>query len=107
MILRFIGGSCDYTPGDCDHDGFPLELNDVLTMIGNYRGTVAPYYICDCGVDPPGSYFAATADPNGNCVANELTDVVIEIGAYRGLAEVSGCPDCPGSGLLLRGGGIR
>lgn len=98
MVLRFIGGPCYYTPGDCNHNGTPLELNDVLTMIGNYRGTVTPYHICDCGVDPPGSYFAATADPNGNCVANELTDVVIEIAAYRGFAEVSGCPDCPGSG---------
>ncbi len=98
MVLRFIGGPCDYIPGDCDHNGIPLEISDVITMIGNYRGTIAPYYRCDCGVDPPGSHFAATADPNGNCVANELSDVVIEIGAYRGLAEASGCPDCPGSG---------
>lgn len=98
IILRFIGGPCDYIPGDCDHNGTPMEMSDVLAMIGNYRGTVAPYHICDCGVDPPGAYFAATADPNGNCVANELNDVVTEIAAYRGLGDVSGCPDCPGSG---------
>jgi hypothetical protein len=98
MVLRFIGGPCDYIPGDCNHNGTPLEISDVLAMIGNYRGMVAPYYICDCGVDPPGSYFAATADPNGNCVANELNDVVIEIAAYRGSMDVSSCPDCPGSG---------
>lgn len=98
MILRFTGGPCEYIPGDCDHNGTPLEISDVITMIGNYRGSVEPYYDCNCGVDPPGPYFAATADPNGNCVANELNDVVTEIGAYRGSAEVSGCPDCPGSG---------
>jgi hypothetical protein len=88
---------CSYIPGDCDHNGTPLELNDVLAMIGFYRGTIEPY-LCECGEDPTIYNFAATADPNGNCAANELTDVVIEIAAYRGLAEVSSCPDCPGSG---------
>ncbi len=89
---------CEYVPGDVDHNDVPLELVDVVTMIGNYWGSLAPAYICNCGVDPPGPEFAATADPNGNCVANELTDVVTEIAAYRGSADVSGCPDCPGSG---------
>jgi hypothetical protein len=107
MILRFTGGPCEYIPGDCDHNGIPLEISDVITMIGNYRGSVEPYYDCNCGVDPPGPYFAATADPNGNCIVNELSDVVTEIAAYRGLGDVSGCPDCPGSGILPGGGGIR
>lgn len=98
MILGFTPGPCEYIAGDCNHNGIALELGDVAAMIGNYRGTIGPYYICDCGVDPPGSHFAATADPDGNCVPNELSDVVSEIGAYRGTAEVSGCPDCPGSG---------
>jgi hypothetical protein len=88
---------CDYIPGDCNHNGVPLELGDAIAMIGMYRGTVDPSYICDCGVDPPGAEFAATADPNGNCVAFELGDVVTEIGAYRGTQQASGCPDCPGS----------
>jgi hypothetical protein len=89
---------CDYFPGDVNHNGMSLELADVVTMINNYRGSLGPAYICDCGVDPPGSHFAATADPNGNCVPFELGDVVTEIGAYRGITEASGCPDCPGSG---------
>ncbi len=37
------------------------------------------------------------ADPNGNCVALDLGDVVTEIAAYRGTGTVSGCVDCPGS----------
>ena len=86
---------CEYTPGDCNHNGVPLELSDVVTMIGMYRGTVVPAYTCDC--PPNGSDFAPEADPNGNCVAFELADVVAEIGAYRGTTEASGCPDCPGS----------
>jgi hypothetical protein len=94
MILRFIRGPCVYIPGDCDYNGTPLELGDVIAMIGAYRGIADPYYTCEC--PPHGDDFPATADPNGNCVANELNDVVIEIGAYRGSAEVSGCPDCPG-----------
>lgn len=87
-------GNCEYFAGDCNHNGIPLELGDVVAMIGIYRGTTEPVYICDC---PPNSdQFAAEADPNGNCAAFELGDVVTEIGAYRGTAEASGCPDCPG-----------
>jgi hypothetical protein len=89
-------GDCVYLPGDCNHNSIPLELGDVVAMVGMYRGSVAPYYICDCGVDPPGAQFAATADPNGNCVAFELGDVVTEIGAYRGSTTAFGCVDCPG-----------
>jgi hypothetical protein len=89
---------CVYIPGDVNHNGAALEMADVLAMIANYRGTMEPFYNCTCGADPPGPNFAATSDPNGNCVANELSDVVIEMAAYRGLAGVSGCPDCPGSG---------
>jgi hypothetical protein len=98
------GGDCVYIAGDVNNNGTPLELGDVVAMIGNYRGSAEPSYTCDCGVDPPGSEFAATADPNGNCVALELGDVVTEIGAYRGSAEASSCPDCPGSLRLLPGG---
>jgi hypothetical protein len=36
-------------------------------------------------------------DPNGNCIALELGDVVTEIGAYGGTTEAYGCEDCPGS----------
>jgi hypothetical protein len=97
-------GDCVYLPGDCNHNGIALELGDVIAMIGMYRGSIGPYYICDCGVDPPGTQFAATADPNGNCVAFELGDVVTEIGAYRGSTTASGCQDCPGSLRLIPGG---
>jgi parallel beta-helix repeat protein len=92
---------CDYIAGDCNHNGVPLELGDVVTMIGMYRGTAEPEYTCDC--PPHGDTFAPEADPNGNCVALELGDVVTEIGAYRGTAEASGCADCPPSSRLLPG----
>lgn len=85
---------CSYIPGDCDHNGIPLELSDVIAMIGMYRGTIDPAYTCDC--PPHGSDFAPDADPNGNCIAFELGDVVTEIAAYRGTTEASGCEDCPG-----------
>ncbi len=93
---------CAYVPGDCDHNGIPLELTDVLAMVGFYRGIMEPY-LCECGEDPAVYNFAATADPNGNCIPNELNDVVTEIEAYRGSMTASGCPDCPGTeGLLLK-----
>ncbi len=95
IILGFNSEACVYAPGDCNHNGTPLELGDVIAMISMYRGTIDPY-TCNC--PPHGNEFAATADPNGNCIANELSDVVTEIAAYRGLGDVSGCPDCPGSG---------
>jgi hypothetical protein len=93
--------TCIYIPGDVNRNGAPLELTDVLAMIGFYRGTMEPY-LCECTEDPPIYDFAATADPNGNCVPNELNDVVTEIGAYRGSMTASGCPDCPGTEGLLR-----
>lgn len=92
---------CSYTPGDVNYNGAPLELDDVVTMIGNYRGTLEVAYTCGC--PPNGAQFAATADPDGNCVALELNDVVTEIAAYRGAGEASGCPDCPGSRRLAPG----
>jgi predicted outer membrane repeat protein len=92
-------GGCNYLPGDCNHNGSPLELNDVTTMIGTYRGTLPPQFECTC--PPNGEYFQATADPNGNCVANELSDVTTEIAAYRGTGTVSGCVDCPGTSGML------
>ena len=90
---------CVYAPGDCNHNGVPLELGDVIAMIGMYRGTVEPLYTCDC--PPHSADFAPEADPNGNCVAFELGDVVTEIAAYRGAGSASGCEDCPGSLRLL------
>ena len=92
---------CVYTPGDCDHNGIPLELGDAIAMIGMYRGDVVHPYECDC--PPHGDNFAPTADPNGNCIPDELSDVVQEIGAYRGDVQASGCEDCPGQGRLLLG----
>jgi hypothetical protein len=99
------GGDCVYIPGDCNHNGSPLELGDVIAMIGMYRGSVVPPYECSC--PPHGDDFTPTADPNGNCVPLELGDVVTEIGAYRGSATASGCPDCPGTLRLLPGGDNR
>lgn len=96
------GSDCVYIPGDCDHNGTPLELGDVIAMIGMCRGIIDPSYTCIC--PPHGEDFAATADPNGNCIALELGDVVTEIAAYRGTGSASGCTDCPGSGRLLPGG---
>ena len=92
MILQ---SGCMYIAGDCDHNGTPLELSDVIAMIGTYRGTTPNPYTCSC--PPHGDEFAATADPNGNCIPGELSDVVQEIGAYRGDVQASGCEDCPGS----------
>jgi parallel beta-helix repeat protein len=99
------GGStasdCAYIPGDCNYNDVPLELADVIAMIGMYRGSMGAPYECSCS--PHGDDFPPTADPNGNCIAFELGDVVTEIAAYRGTAAPQGCPDCPGSGRLLRG----
>ena len=93
--ILILGGNCVYLPGDCNHNGTPLELGDAIAMIGMYRGTVVPPYECPC--PPHGDNFAPTADPNGNCVALELGDVVTEIAAYRGTGTATGCEDCPGS----------
>lgn len=90
---------CAYVAGDCNHNGIPLELGDVVTMIGLYRGTSEAPYTCSC--PPNGDDFAPEADPSGNCEAFELGDVVTEIVAYRGYGTVSGCPDCPESLRLV------
>jgi hypothetical protein len=101
--LYFARGPCEYVPGDCDYNGLPIELNDVVAMVATYRGMTGPYFLCYCPHDPPIPDFAPNADPNGNCVENELADVVTEIGAYRGTETATGCPDCPGEGRLLIG----
>lgn len=85
---------CSYEAGDVNHNGVPIELADVISMIGIYRGTTPPYYSCPC--PPHGDSFVPEADPNGNCTANELSDVITEIGAYRGTSAATGCVDCPG-----------
>ena len=105
VSITAAAGGCDYIPGDCDHNGEPATLPDVIAMIGMYRGTVVHPYECDC--PPHGETFGATADPNGNCIADELPDVVAEIGIYRGTVEALGCEDCPGSLRLLPGDGER
>ena len=97
----YVTSVCIYIPGDCNHNGTPLELEDALIIVSIYRGDVDPYYTCEC--PSHGSDFAPGADPDGNCIPFEIGDVVTEISAYRGLAEVSGCPDCPGSGELAIG----
>ena len=102
MSFGCLGGNCVYIPGDCNHNGVPLELGDVVTMIGLYRGTSEVQYTCPC--PPQGDDFAAEADLDGNCVPMELGDVVREIGAYRGTNQASSCPDCPGSLRLIPGG---
>ena len=96
-----FGGDCVYVPGDCNYNQIPLELGDVIAMIGMYRGSVVPPYQCSC--PPHGDDFTPTADPNGNCTPLELGDIVTEIGAYRGSTTAPGCIDCPGSGRLLAG----
>ncbi|MEE8418287.1 MAG: hypothetical protein V3S06_06445, partial [candidate division Zixibacteria bacterium] len=106
-----LHGTCDVQPpdcvyivADCDHNGVPLELTDVVAMIGYYRGLVVPAYECDCeGISET---FTPDADPNGNCVAYELSDVVAEISYYRGQSVPgSGCQNCPGQGGLAPGDG--
>ena len=102
-LYEMVTSGCTYIPGDCNNDGNPIALDDVIAMIGMYRGDVAHPYECDCS--PHGADFAPTADPNGNCIPDELSDVVQEIGAYRGDVEASGCEDCPGSLRLAPGDG--
>jgi hypothetical protein len=86
--------TCEYFRGDCDHNGVPYELNDVITMLGMYRNTIEPSYFCSC--PPHGDDFVPQADVNGNCIPFELNDAIVMINVYRGEAEPSACPDCPG-----------
>jgi photosystem II stability/assembly factor-like uncharacterized protein len=92
-LEQLEGSSCEYSAGDCDYNGVPLELSDVIIMIAAYRTPLEPDYTCDC--PPHGENFAPQLDPNGNCVESELSDVVAVISGYRGSGEVSGCEDCP------------
>ncbi len=82
-----------YIAGDCNTNGIPLELADVIAMIALYRGILIPQYRCEC--PPHSDEFVPNADPDGNCVPFELSDVVAIIAAYNGAIEPLGCPDCP------------
>lgn len=82
-----------YVAGDCDINGIPAELADVIAMIALYRGTLIPQITCEC--PPQSDEFIPYADPDGNCLPFELSDVVAMIGAYRGTFDALGCPDCP------------
>lgn len=97
IVAKFGVELCEnmYIPGDCNHNGIPLELVDVSTMISIYRGLVEPYHICEC--PPLETAFSPEADPNGNCIAFELGDVVTIIAAYWQAIPVFSCPYCPGS----------
>ncbi len=84
---------CDYVPGDCDHDGTPWRLTDVVSMIAFYRGFAEPPYTCYC--PPHDDDYPPGADPDGSCVPYELSDVVIMITMFRGPGwPPSGCLDC-------------
>ena len=98
--LHFVT-SCQYIPGDCNSNWVPMELTDVICMIGLYRGTIVPLYTCPC--PPHGNDFPLQATVDSNCVVMELDDVVLQIYAYRSDYELWGCPDCPGIlGILPR-----
>ena len=97
--LHFVP-ECIYIVGDCNHNGVPWELSDVISMIGFYRGTVQTPYTCQC--PPHDDDFAPGADPNANCVPFELSDVVFMIRPPH-WPPVEGCPDCPGSERLVIG----
>ena len=86
---------CVYIPGDCDRDGTPLELNDLICMIGFYRGSTEPRYTCSC--PRHSDNFVPEADVDGNCVPFELRDVIYIIGMSRGAFPPSFCADCPPS----------
>lgn len=91
-ILFFPCGGT-YLAGDCNQNGTPLELDDVVRMIGQYRGADPSSITCEC--PPHSDEFVPTSDPDGSCVAFELSDVVAIIAAYRGVIDPLGCPDCP------------
>ncbi len=71
-------------------------------MIAYYRGVVEPGYTCHC--PPHGDNYPPGADPDGNCVPYELTDLVVMLGPPPDWPPYGGgCPDCPDSeGLLGR-----
>ncbi len=69
------------------------ELADVIAMIAWYRGHQLTIPTCDCG--PHGDDFPVCADPDGNCIPMELSDVVFLIYCYRGaVGPPVMCPDC-------------
>lgn len=79
---------CDWVLGDYNCNGIPFELPDLVTVIGNYRGTLPACYFCDCGIY--GENFPVSADPNGNCIPFELADLVYAFGGHPPVI----CPDC-------------
>lgn len=85
--------NCDYVFRDCNHNGVANELDDVVTMIAYYRGTAIPAYTCNC--PPHDSLFVPDADPDGNCVPFEMSDVVAILSTPPDWPWY-GCPDCPG-----------
>jgi hypothetical protein len=87
----YFAPECEYIPGDCNCNGIPVELSDAVSMIGQYRGSVGPCYTCFC--PPHGEHFAANADPDGNCIPFEISDVVIMLNWPHW--PPFGCPDCP------------
>ena len=88
---------CDYIYGDCNHNGTPWELADLIAMIGIYRGAIDPYYTCYC--PPHGDDYPPGADPDGDCIPYELSDVIIMLRPPDW--PIFGCPDCLASDGLL------
>jgi hypothetical protein len=95
----YFAPPCEYVPGDCNCNGTPLELADVVDIIAQYRGMADVCYTCFC--PPHGEDFPPQADPDGNCVALELSDVICMFSPWFCL---SSCPDCPQADSLDSGG---
>lgn len=76
---------CDWIPGDINCSGTPFELSDMVYLIATYRGVVEACYFCDCGIY--GGHFPVSADPDGNCIPFEISDI------YYGRTPRI-CPDC-------------
>ncbi len=41
-------GTCEYSTGDCNHNGAPPELGEAVAEIGIYRGTAEAPGCADC-----------------------------------------------------------
>jgi hypothetical protein len=89
--------NCDYLFRDCNRNGIANELTDIVTMIAYYRGSIIPGYTCNC---PPHDWlFMPDADPDGDCVPFEISDIVAILGPPPDWPPYDGCPDCPGGDL--------
>ena len=91
----------DYLPGDVNmYQGIwppAIVSSDVTYFINNFKGLADPCYLSNpLAPDPPGLYFWASADINGDCrvAGNDLTMLVLYM---RGLATISFCPEYPPS----------